>query len=62
MPDIPYYELQGVDEVARMREVRREPEAAHPTVEEFNKWLTRLQKQHDRRQNRRRMTRGAATP
>ena len=61
MAEQSFYELQDVDEVARMREVRRELEEAHPSVDEFDKWLTRLQNQYDRRQNRGTKTRRAAT-
>ena len=43
------YDLKDVDEVERMREIRRQLQERYPTTDEFDRWLIGLQRQHDRR-------------
>lgn len=44
-----FYNLEDVDEVERMRQVRRDLEQQFPSSDAFFSWLEKLQRQHDRR-------------
>lgn len=58
-----HYELTDVDEVERMRQVRRDLEAQFESPQEFFDWMEELQRRHDERaeakRKRRTVSKGA---
>lgn len=44
-----FYSLEDIDEVERMRQVRRDLEQQFPSSDKFFDWLEKLQRQHDER-------------
>lgn len=60
-PNQQYYELSDVDEVERMRQVRRHQEEQFDSAEAYFDWMTGLQRQHDRRKKAR-ATRRTGSP
>jgi hypothetical protein len=49
MNELGRYGKEDLDDVERMRQVRREIEKECKTVDGFFQWLRRIQLQHDRR-------------
>jgi hypothetical protein len=57
-----HYELQDIDEVERLRQVRRDFEQQFKTLGAYFDELTKLQKQHDRRVRREKKMRTKQKP